>query len=101
MGLGPSNIRPLRPGAENEQTAPPSAGASLPAAGIRNEAAELVADLIEATALVPLDRLALVRGLAQQGSTIGDALVSEGLASSEGVARMLAARHRLPLVDRG
>ena len=40
-----------------------------------------------------------MRGTARRGGTIAEALVSEGLASSEGVARMLAARHRLPLVD--
>src|SRR6187200_3361673 len=76
----PSELRPLRAVEERED----SAVAPVRGAGIQNEPAELVADLIEATGLVPLDRLALV---------------SEGLASSEGVARMLAARHRLPLVD--
>jgi type IV pilus assembly protein PilB len=67
--------------------------------GIDNGPAELVADLIEATRLVPVDRLALVRGHTRQGGSFAEALVAEGLASSEGVARMLAARHRLPLVD--
>lgn len=61
-------------------------------------AAELVADLIGSTGLVPADRLSLVRGRAAR-SSFSEALVEEGLASSEGVARMLAARHRLPLVD--
>jgi len=88
-------LRPLRAVEEREETA----AAPVQGAGIHNESAELVADLIEATGLVPLDRLALVRGAARQGATIAEALVSEGLASSEGVARMLAARHRLPLVD--
>jgi type IV pilus assembly protein PilB len=60
---------------------------------------ELVADLIDSTALIPGDRLALVRGQALQGGSFAEALVTEGFASSEGVARMLAARHRLPLVD--
>ena len=88
-------LRPLRAVEEREETA----AAPVQGAGIHNESAELVADLIEATGLVPHDRLALVRGAARQGATIAEALVSEGLASSEGVARMLAARHRLPLVD--
>jgi len=88
-------LRPLRAVEEREETA----AAPVQGAGIHNESAELVADLIEATGLVPLDRLALVRGAARQGATIAEALVTEGLASSEGVARMLAARHRLPLVD--
>jgi type IV pilus assembly protein PilB len=91
----PPELRPLRAVEERED----SAVAPVRGAGIQNEPAELVADLIEATGLVPLDRLALVRGAARQGATVAEALVSEGLASSEGVARMLAARHRLPLVD--
>ena len=86
----------LTPGPEAANVDP---GAAPPPLGIENGPAELVADLIEATRLVPLDRLALVRGLTRQGSSFADALVAEGLASSEGVARMLAARHRLPLVD--
>ncbi len=91
----PPELRPLRAVEEHAETA----AAPVQGAGIHNEPAELVADLIEATGLVPLDRLALVRGAARQGATVAEALVSEGLASSEGVARMLAARHRLPLVD--
>jgi type IV pilus assembly protein PilB len=91
----PPELRPLRAVEERED----SAVTPVQGAGIRNEPAELVADLIEATGLVPLDRLALVRGATRQGATVAEALVSEGLASSEGVARMLAARHRLPLVD--
>jgi type IV pilus assembly protein PilB len=70
-----------------------------PGSGIDSGSAELVADLIETTGLVPLDQLALVRGYTRQGGSFSEALVSEGLASSEGVARMLAARHQLPLVD--
>jgi type IV pilus assembly protein PilB len=95
MSHEPPDIRPLRAVEEREDTA----AAPVQGAGIQNDPAELVADLIEATRLVPLDRLALVRGAARQGATIAEALVSEGLASSEGVARMFAARHRLPLVD--
>src|SRR5204862_6317150 len=37
-------------------------------------------------------------GAAGQGS-IAQAIVDEGYAASEGVARMLSARHHLPLVD--
>src|SRR5262245_19206171 len=94
----PPEFRPLRAVEEREERED-TAAAPVQGAGIQNEQAELVADLIEATGLVPLDRLALVRGAARQGATVAEALVSEGLASSEGVARMLAARHRLPLVD--
>jgi len=96
------DIHPLSSLEDLGGAAPPplsSPAPSLPPHGNLNEPAELVADLIEATRLVPLDRLDLVRGLARQGSTIAEALVAEGLASSEGVARMLAARHHMPLVD--
>src|SRR5438270_12970350 len=64
-----------------------------------NELAELVADLLAATGLVPADKLALVRGRAGPSGSIAQAIVDEGVASSEGIARMLAARHQLPLVD--
>jgi len=64
-----------------------------------NELAELVADLLAATQLVPEDKLAIVRGRARQSGSLAQALVEEGVASSEGIARILAARHQLPLVD--
>jgi type IV pilus assembly protein PilB len=82
---------------------PPAASGSLSSplgAGYGvNELAELVVDLLTATQLVAPDRLALVRGRAQQTGSLARALVEEGVASSEGIARMLAARHQLPLVD--
>ena len=64
-----------------------------------NELAELVADLLAATQLVPADELAVVRGRARQTGSFAQALVEEGIASSDGIARILAARHQLPLVD--
>jgi type IV pilus assembly protein PilB len=64
-----------------------------------NELAELVADLLSATQLVPADELAAVRGRARQTGSFAQALVEEGVASSDGIARILAARHQLPLVD--
>lgn len=64
-----------------------------------NELAELVTDLLAATQLVPADELALVRGRARQTGSFAQALVDEGVASSEGIARIVAARHQLPLVD--
>jgi type IV pilus assembly protein PilB len=72
--------------------------ARLEGAGQVNELAELVADLLEATGLVPADRLAAARGRAGRGS-LAQALIEEGLANGEGVARALAERHRLPFVD--
>jgi type IV pilus assembly protein PilB len=64
-----------------------------------SESVELVIDLLAATKLVPEDKLALARGRAQQTRSLAIALVEEGVASSEGIAKMLAARHQLPLVD--
>jgi type IV pilus assembly protein PilB len=63
-----------------------------------NATAELVADLLAATNLLAEDKLNSVRGAAGQGS-IAQAIVDQGYAASEGVARMLSARHHLPLVD--
>jgi type IV pilus assembly protein PilB len=63
-----------------------------------NALAELVADLIAATGLVPADRLADVRGAAGMGS-FAHALVETGVASSDGLAKSLAALYQLPLVD--
>ncbi len=63
-----------------------------------NAVTELVADLIGATGLIPADRLAGVRSRAGQGS-LAEAIVAEGLASSDGIARITATRFHLPLVD--
>jgi type IV pilus assembly protein PilB len=79
----------------------PAAGSGVPSDasfGV-NESVELLVDLLGATRLLPEDKLALARGRAQQSGSLSSALVEEGLASSDGIARMLAARHRLPLAD--
>jgi type IV pilus assembly protein PilB len=73
----------------------PPLGGGLPV----NAAAELVIDLLAATGLVPADRLALVRGRVQQGSSLAQAILDENVATSEGIARALAVRFHLPLVD--
>jgi type IV pilus assembly protein PilB len=64
-----------------------------------NETAELVLDLLSRTDLVAPDVLALVRGRTARGATVSQALIDEGAATSDGMARMLAARHHLPLID--
>jgi type IV pilus assembly protein PilB len=64
-----------------------------------NALAELVADLLASTGLVPADKLALVRGGVSQGGSFAQALIEHDVASSEGVARTLAARYQMPLVD--
>src|SRR5713226_7444132 len=63
-----------------------------------NPLTELVADLIAATGLIAPDRLSQVRSRAGQGS-LAEAIVAEGVASSEGIARTLAGRFGLPLLD--
>ena len=86
------------PGTEPGSATPPSGaglGGSPPPI---NALAELVADLIAATGLVPADKLALVRGAAGMGS-FAHSLVENNLASSEGLAKTLAARYQMPLVD--
>jgi type IV pilus assembly protein PilB len=76
-----------------------SGGSGPPAfSGGVNPTAELVADLLAATGLLAEDKLNVVRGAAGQGS-IAQAIVDEGFAASQGVARMLSARYHLPLVD--
>jgi type IV pilus assembly protein PilB len=64
-----------------------------------NETAELVLDLLARSELVAPDVLGLVRGRTAEGVSVTQALIDEGAATSDGVARMLAARHHLPLVD--
>ena len=91
----PHNLRTT--GQTGEQTTGDGQGIPEPVSGV-NPVAELVADLLAATGLVPADKLAIVRGRAGQGS-FAQALADEGLATSEGVAKMLAARHHFPLVD--
>src|SRR5438132_9613416 len=86
------------PGTESGPAASPGgAGIGGPPPPI-NALAELVADLIAATGLVPADKLAVVRGAAGMGS-FAHALVEQNVASSEGLAKTLAARYQMPLVD--
>src|SRR5437667_1796516 len=63
-----------------------------------NVSAALVAYLLAATGLLSDDKLNALRGVAGHGS-LAQAIVAEGFAGSEGVARMLANRHHVRLVD--
>jgi type IV pilus assembly protein PilB len=69
-----------------------------PAPKTVNPVAELIADLLEPTGLVALDRLATVKARVGSGS-FAETLREAGLASDKGVARALATRHHLPFVD--
>jgi type IV pilus assembly protein PilB len=88
-----TELRPLRPASG------PGLGLGGETSFGVNESVELLVDLLAATHLIPQDKLALARGRAQQTGSLAAALVDEGIASSEGIARMYASRHRLPLVD--
>ena len=64
-----------------------------------DDTAELLLDLLEHTALVAPEAIALVRGRTVDGTPLTQALIDEGVATSDGIARMLAVRHHLPVVD--
>src|SRR5690349_12123299 len=93
----PPEEPPIRLQDSATQAGQPGAGLP-PAPSTVNPVAELLADLLEPTGLVPLDRLAAVRKRVGAGS-FAETLRAEGLASDKGVARALAARHHLPFVD--
>ncbi|HYX75615.1 MAG TPA: ATPase, T2SS/T4P/T4SS family, partial [Gaiellaceae bacterium] len=83
-----------------DEVSAPDTGGGLRLPGPRvNEVAELVADLIEATGLVSPDRLAPVRGRVKQGGSFAQAILDEGVATPEGLARTLASRYQLPFID--
>jgi type IV pilus assembly protein PilB len=92
----PPSLRTVGPAGEEKTASPGGLRTSAPFAV--NETAELVVDLLSATGLVPLDKLALVRGRTGGGS-LAQAIVEEGIAPPEGVARTLALRHQVPYVD--
>jgi type IV pilus assembly protein PilB len=78
---------------------PPPAGPPLRSFGV-NASAELVADVVAATGLLPPDRLSQVRSrAAQTRGSFAQALLSEGLATGGGVARLLANQHHMPFVE--
>jgi type IV pilus assembly protein PilB len=87
------------PGVGNE--APPLEGGGLRRGEVPgvNATAELLADLLAASGLVPEDKLALARGRAGASGSLAQALIDEGIATQEGIARTLAARYQLPLID--
>jgi type IV pilus assembly protein PilB len=87
----------LRTVSEAESAAQSSAS-PLQAAFDVNPLAELVADVVEATGILPADKLAFVRDRARSGS-FAQALVDEGLAQGSSIARSMASRHNLALVD--
>jgi type IV pilus assembly protein PilB len=73
-------------------------GQGLPGAVPINESAELLADLLGATGLLTADKLASARSRTAQGSFV-QALVDEGVIPAARVAKALANRYQLPLIE--
>ncbi|MDX6516579.1 MAG: type pilus assembly protein PilB, partial [Gaiellaceae bacterium] len=73
-------------------------GQGLPGAVPINESAELLADLLGATGLLTADKLASARSRAGNGSLV-QALVDEGVIPAARVAKALANRYQLPLIE--
>lgn len=61
---------------------------------------ELVVDLLETTGLIPADKLEALREGVRRAPVV-QVLIDEGLASSEAIARIVAAQHQLPVVELG
>jgi len=74
--------------------------APTPLAPISQLMGELVLDLLETAGLIPEAKLASVREKVKE-SPVVQVLIDEGLASSEAIARLVAAQHGLPVVDLG
>jgi type IV pilus assembly protein PilB len=94
----------LRRAASADQPAESAGGVAAPSRSLTNpfgtdDAGELLLDLLEHTALVSPDAFAVVRERTADGTPVTQALIDAGVASPEGVARMLGVRHHLPIVD--
>jgi type IV pilus assembly protein PilB len=61
---------------------------------------ELVVDLLETTGLIPEAKVEVLREKAKNTPVV-QALIDEGLASSEAIARIIAAQYGLPVVELG
>ncbi|MEP7224285.1 MAG: GspE/PulE family protein [Actinomycetota bacterium] len=76
-----------------------AAGRSLATPFGVDDTVDLLLDLLERTALVEPQALGLVRGRTADGTPLTQALIDEDVATADGIARMLAVRHHLPVVD--
>jgi len=65
-----------------------------------HEMRDAIVDLLAVTHLIPKKKVGLVRDLSQNGP-IAQVLVDQRLASTEAIARIVAARHQLPRVELG
>ena len=98
----PDDLNLPRPEVEGETqagetpdvTPKPPPGAGIPP----NRTAELLADLLEPTGLITSEQLRAVQARAGSGS-LAQAIAESGVGPSSGIARAIAARARMPLVD--
>ncbi len=72
---------------------------NLGAHGEATPPGELVAEILEATGLLSVEQLAAARSRIGLRGSFAQALIDEGIASGEGVARATAQRFHLPYVD--
>src|SRR4051812_42228365 len=99
--MGPERLSPLRTApearlAEAVGLPPPPPG---PGQGGIDPVTEAVIDLIAATGLLQGPDIAALRDRGRATESVAQAIVDVGLASSDGMARVLASRYHLPLVD--
>ncbi len=85
--------------AVNRDGSPAPKGPATPAP-ISQLMGELVVDLLEQTGLIPEAKFDVLRERAKTTSVV-QVLIDEGLASSEAIARIVAAQHGLPVIELG
>ena len=83
----------------NRDDGAPAKGPATPAP-ISQLMGELVVDLLETTGLIPEAKFAALREKAKHQPVV-QVLIDEGLASSEAIARIVAAQHGLPVIELG
>jgi len=79
------------------RTGSPAAKAPATPAPISQLMGELVVDLLETTGLIPEAKFDALREKAKHTPVV-QVLIDEGLASSEAIARIVAAQYGLPVV---
>ena len=78
----------------------PAQKAPVTPAPISQLMGELVVDLLETTGLIPAGKIEAVRAAAKTTPVV-QVLIDEGLASSEAIARIVAAQYGLPVIELG
>ena len=81
----------------DESPAPKAPAAPAPISQLMGE---LVVDLLETTGLIPAAKFEALREAAKTTPVV-QVLIDEGLASSEAIARIVAAQYGLPVIELG